>query len=201
MNLIGLTGGIGSGKTKVAAVFETLGIPVYESDSKAKYLMNTNEEIRNKIIDLFGPESYNADDELNRPWIASRVFSDHEQLEKLNAIVHPAVYKDLLEWTMEPHHNSAPYLIQESAILFEENLTRRLSSIILVVAPEELRISRVIERDNVTREDVLRRMKLQWPDEKKISSSDYVIYNDGERSLITQVRDIDLMIRSSSERP
>jgi len=196
MNLIGLTGGIGSGKTKVAAVFETLGIPVYESDSKAKYLMNTNEEIRKKIIDLFGPESYNVDDELNRPWITSRVFSDHEQLEKLNAIVHPAVYKDLLEWTMEPHHNSAPYLIQESAILFEENLTRRLNAIILVVAPEELRIERVIARDNVTREDVLQRIKLQWPDEKKISSSDYVIYNDGERSLITQIRDIDTMIRS-----
>ena len=200
MNLIGLTGGIGSGKTKVASVFETLGIPVYDSDMRAKYLMNTKEDLRAKITNLFGPEAYSAEDELNRTWIASKVFSDHEQLEKLNAIVHPAVYEDLLEWTNEPQQNSAPYLIQESAILFEENLTKRLNAIILVVAPEELRISRVMARDNVTREDVLKRIQLQWPDEKKIASSDYVIYNDGERSLITQVRDIDIMIRSGSER-
>lgn len=196
MNLIGLTGGIGSGKSTVASIFSTLGIPVYDSDYRAKYLMNSEEDLKEKIINLFGNEAYSPENELNRPYIASLVFSDPTQLEKLNAVVHPAVYKDLLDWSAQQNHETAPYLIQESAILFEENLTRRLSAIILVVAPEELRIERTMNRDSVTREEVSKRMKLQWPDEKKIPASDYVIYNDGERPLIDQVRDIDLMIRN-----
>ena len=196
MNLIGLTGGIGSGKTTVASIFNTLGIPVYDSDFRAKHLMNSEAGIKEQIIALFGKESYTPGNELNRHYIASRVFSDQTQLEQLNAIVHPAVYKDLLAWSKEHNQVSSPYLIQESAILFEENLTRRLNAIILVVAPEELRIERTISRDNVTRDEVLKRIKLQWPDENKIPASDYVIYNDGERPLIDQARDIDLMIRS-----
>jgi len=196
MNLIGLTGGIGSGKTTVASIFNTLGIPVYDSDFRAKHLMNSEADIKEQIITLFGKEAYTPANELNRHYIASRVFSDQTQLEQLNAIVHPAVYKDLLAWSKEHNQVSSPYLIQESAILFEENLTRRLNAIILVVAPEELRIERTMSRDNVTRDEVLKRIKLQWPDEKKIPASDYVIYNDGERPLIDQARDIDLMIRS-----
>lgn len=196
MNLIGLTGGIGSGKTTVASIFNTLGIPVYDSDFRAKHLMNSVKDLKEQIISLFGKEAYLHEDELNRHYIASQVFSDPTQLEKLNAIVHPAVYKDLLAWSSEHNQISAPYLIQESAILFEENLTRRLNAIILLVAPEELRIERTMSRDNVTREEVIKRINLQWPDDKKIPASDYVIYNDGERPLIEQVKDIDLMIRS-----
>ncbi len=197
MNLIGLTGGIGSGKSTVASIFRTLGIPVYESDPRAKYLMNSNSVIRKKITDLFGAEAYSSPQELNRSFIASLVFKDKALLDKLNAIVHPAVYQDLVDWASRPEQISAPYLIQESAILFEEELTDRLQGIILVVASEELRISRTINRDKVTREEVLQRMMHQWNDEKKIPLSDYVIYNDEEKSLIGQVTDIDQMIRIS----
>ncbi len=197
MNLIGLTGGIGSGKSTVASIFRTLGIPVYDSDLRAKYLMNSNPDLSKKIIALFGAEAYSSPQELNRSLIASRVFKDKTLLDKLDAIVHPAVYKDLVEWASSPEQISAPYLIQESAILFEENLTERLQGIILVVASEELRISRTMNRDKVTREDVLQRMKHQWMDAKKIPLSDYVIYNDEEKSLIGQVTDIDQMIRIS----
>ncbi|MEP6795258.1 MAG: dephospho-CoA kinase [Saprospiraceae bacterium] len=199
MKLIGLTGGIGSGKSTVASIFTTLGIPVYNSDLRAKILMNANEEVRKKIIDLFGQEAYFDKLELNTTWMASRVFNDREQLLKLNSIVHPAVLNDLVEWSSQPEQLSAPYLIQESAILFEETLTDRLNGVILVVAPEEIRISRVVQRDNVTREKILLRITNQWPDEKKIPLSDYVIFNDGVRSLIDQARDIDLMIRASLE--
>ena len=197
MNLIGLTGGIGSGKSTVAALFRTLGIPVYESDSRAKELMHLDDQLRQKITSLFGPEAYTSDGVLNRKWIASLVFNDQALLEKLNDIVHPAVYEDLKKWATEETQKKAPFLIQESAILFEENLSKRMKSVILVVADEDIRINRVTRRDNVSREHVIDRMNNQWSDADKIPLSDYVIYNDGERSLIDQVRDIDQMIRSS----
>ena len=195
MKLIGLTGGIGSGKSMVATIFSNLGIPVYESDSRAKMIMESDTSLRNGIIELLGPAAYN-DDHLNRAWIASQVFSDQEKLDQLNAIIHPAVYKDLMKWSEQDEQKNAPYLIQESAILFEENLTNRFDAIILVVADQETRITRVIARDNVQREKVMKRIQHQWPDEKKIPLSDYVIFNDGERSLMAQVMDIDRMIRA-----
>jgi dephospho-CoA kinase len=198
MKLIGLTGGIGSGKSTVASIFTTLGISVYNSDVRAKLLMNENEEVRKKIIDLFGKKAYSDNLELNTSWMASRVFNDREQLLKLNAIVHPAVYQDLMEWSSEPEQLGAPYLIQESAILFEENLADRFHGIILIVAPEEIRISRVMQRDNVAREKILQRISNQWSDETKIPLSDFVIFNDGVRSLIEQLRDIDQIIRSKN---
>ncbi len=197
MILIGLTGGIGSGKSKVADVFRTLGIPVFESDTIAKSIMETDQLVRNKIIEVLGPQAYTASDQLDRKWIASQVFSDEHKLEQLNAVVHPAVHSALLAWSKEETQRSAPYLIQESAILFEENLTDRFKAIILVVADEEIRISRVMERDNAAREKVMKRIQHQWSDKKKITLSDYIIFNDAERSLITQVTDIDKMIRST----
>lgn len=197
MNLFGITGGIGSGKSTVASIFKTLGIPVYESDPRAKYLMTTNQEVRNRIIQLFGDDSYSANNELNASLIASKVFNDKVLLGHLNRIVHPAVYQDLISWSQKPDQKSSPYLIQESAILFEEDLTARLKGVILVVAHEEIRIQRVMKRDGVSKENVLQRIKNQWTDEKKIPLSDYVIFNDGDRSLIDQVRDIDEMIRKN----
>ncbi len=196
MKLIGLTGGIGSGKSTVASIFNTLGIPVYNSDLRAKVLMNENEELRKKIIELFGKEAFSADMELNAARIASSVFNDREQLLRLNGIVHPAVFLDLEKWSTQPEQLSSPYLIQESAILFEENLTERFERIILVVASEEIRISRVMKRDNVTKQKIMERINNQWTDEKKIPLSDFVIFNDGVRSLVEQVRDIDFMVRS-----
>lgn len=197
MKLIGLTGGIGSGKSTVAGLFRTLGIPVYESDVRAKTLMNGDNELREQILHLFGNEAYTNDQHLNRSFLASKAFSDPELLKQLNAIVHPAVYKDLQHWAKEEAQLSAPYLLQESAILFEENLISRLQAIVLVVASEETRIHRVMKRDELTEEQIRDRMKFQWPDEKKIPLSDFIIYNDGERPLIAQVMDIDLMIRNT----
>ena len=194
MKLIGLTGGIGSGKSTVAELFRTLGIPVYESDQRAKALMQNNAQLRNEIIALFGPEAYNAEMILNRAWIASKAFTNPTLLKQLNDIVHPAVFQDLIDWTGEETQRNAPYLIQESALLFEEQLAKRFSAIILVVAPEEIRIERVRKRDGVTKEDVHKRINNQLPDINKIPGSDYVIYNDGARSLIEQVMDIHRMI-------
>ena len=196
MKLIGLTGGIGSGKSTVAGLFRTLDIPVYESDVRAKLLMNENKEVKEQILKLFGPGAYSNDQELIRSWLASKVFSDPSLLKQLNAIVHPGVYNDLKQWANEELQRAAPYLLQESAILFEEDLLSKLQAIILVVAPEATRISRVMKRDNSTEEQIRDRMKFQWPDEKKIPISDFIIYNDGERSLISQVMDIDQMIRN-----
>jgi len=195
MKLIGLTGGIGSGKSMVATIFSNLGIPVYESDSRAKQLMETDETTRNAVIELLGSKAF-VDDQLNRTWIASQVFSDQDKLDQLNAIIHPTVFKDLMSWAEQDQQKNAPYLIQESAILFEENLTERFHAIILVVADQETRIARVIARDNVPREKVMKRIQHQWPDERKIPLSDYVIFNDGERSLMAQVMDVDRVIRS-----
>lgn len=200
MKLIGLTGGIGSGKSLVADLFRTLGIPVYESDARAKMLMQEDPDVRRKLTDLFGDEAWLPDGQLNRPGIASKVFGDRTLLEKLNAIVHPAVYLDLKKWMAEAGQLDAPFVIQESAILLEENLTARLSATILVVAPEEIRIQRVMTRDHVSREKVLSRMQHQWPDEQKVPLADFVIYNDGQRPLIRQVIDIaDAIGRSSTQ--
>lgn len=194
MKLIGLTGGIGSGKSTVAGLFRTLGIPVYESDQRAKALMQTNAQLRDEIIMLFGTEAYDEEMKLNRVWIASKAFTNPALLNQLNEIVHPAVFEDLINWTDAETQLNAPYLIQESALLFEEQLEKRFSAIILVVAPAEIRIERVMNRDSVTREDVEKRINNQLPDLKKIPNSDYVIYNDGTRSLIDQVMDIHRMI-------
>lgn len=194
--LIGITGGIGSGKTTVAGLFATLNIPVYDADARAKALMSSDPELMRRIRDLMGAEAYLPDGTLHRAWIASRIFSDRTMLEQFNNLVHPAVYADLLAWSSLPGRADAPYLLQESAILFEENLTARFQAIILVTAPEELRIGRVIQRDGVSREQVLTRMRHQWPDAEKSPLSDYVIFNDGLRPLIRQVMDIDTMIRA-----
>ena len=197
MKLFGLTGGIGSGKSTVASIFATLGVPVYESDVRAKELMTSQPNVISQIKDLLGEDAYHTDASLNRKWIASRVFTNALLLDQLNSIVHPAVYKDLLQWSAQEQHIKAPYLIQESAILFEENLTARLTGTILVVADPDTRISRVMHRDNVTRESILKRMEHQWEDARKIPLSDYVIFNDADRSLIQQVREIDRAIRAT----
>lgn len=195
MILIGLTGGMGAGKSTVADLFKTLGIPVYNSDERAKALMSANQEVRKSIEDLLGADAYTSNGELNRSWIASQVFSDPVKLDKLNAIVHPAVHQDIEKWAVEPAQKNAPYMLQETAILFEENLVSRMNAVILVVADIEERVSRIQKRDHISREQILDRMKHQWTDEQKIPLSDYVIFNDQGRSLIRQVTDIDAMIR------
>jgi len=180
---IGLTGGIGSGKTTVAEVFKQLGIPVYSSDDRAKALMLENEPLRASVIGLFGEQSY-LEGELNRAYIASKVFSNKEQLNKLNALVHPVLKKDFEVWTAT---QQSAYIIKEAAILFETGAYKGLDKVILVEAPKELKISRVVQRDGIDHEAVLARMDKQWSDEQKRERSDHVIINDEKSSLLEQV--------------
>ena len=180
---IGLTGGIGSGKTTVAEVFKQLGIPVYSSDDRAKALMLENEPLRASVIGLFGEQSY-LEGELNRAYIASKAFSNKEQLNKLNALVHPVLQKDFEAWTAT---QQSAYIIKEAAILFETGANKGLDKVILVEAPKELKISRVVQRDGIEHEAVLARMDKQWSDEQKRECSDHVIINDEKSFLLEQV--------------
>ena len=171
--IVGLTGGIGSGKTTVAGFFEKLGVPIYIADTAAKALMVNTPEIRKKIIELLGEQAYKGDT-LNRTYIASRVFSEKRTLKALNAIVHPAVQEDFMQWTKR---QKTPYVIKEAAILYENGGYKKCDYSILVTAPLDVRIKRVIQRDDTTREAVKERIAAQWSDHKKMAFADAVIEN------------------------
>ena len=181
---VGITGGIGSGKSTVCKIFETLGIPVYYADDRAKLLMTSSKSLVNSIKELLGENAYSSNGELNRPFIAEKVFKHKELLNKLNALVHPAVWKDGEEWHQK---QQSPYTIKEAALLFESSGNQFLDKIITVIAPEEIRIQRVMARDSVSQEQVQSRMNKQWAESKKAAMSDYVITNDGKTMLIPQV--------------
>jgi dephospho-CoA kinase len=184
---IGITGGIGSGKTTVCKIFETLGIPVYYADDRAKALYLENLDLKNGIMGLFGIESYFSDGQLNRKWISDLAFQDPELLKKLNALVHPVVHKDGNDWHQA--QKNVPYTLKEAALLFESGGDKYLDKIITVYAPKVLRIQRVIKRSEgtMTNEDVEARMAKQMSDEEKKERADFVIYNDGNEPLIHQV--------------
>ncbi|MDB9835554.1 dephospho-CoA kinase [Flavobacteriaceae bacterium] len=171
--IIGLTGGIGSGKSKVALRFSALGIPCYIADDRAKDLMNTSADLKEAICKLFGSESYSGG-VLNRPYIANVVFKDATALAQLNALVHPAVAQDFIEWVAK---QEAPYVIKEAAILFENGGSKLCDSIILITAPEAVRLKRVLARDNSSVQEIEDRMSKQWSDERKIPLADYHIEN------------------------
>jgi dephospho-CoA kinase len=171
--IVGLTGGIGSGKSTVAGMFRDLGVPVFIADEQARYLMEEDAGVINAIKALLGAESYKQG-KPDRAYIASRVFHDSALLAGLNAIVHPAVAKRFAEWYKT---QQAPYVIYEAAILFEHGGHEKCDRVILVTAPREVRISRVIARDKISREEVLSRMQHQWPEDRKIPLADYVIEN------------------------
>ena len=183
---VGLTGGIGSGKSTVAQIFEVFGIPVYYADIEAKKLMNENKELKQAIIENFGKEAY-ANEILNRKYISSIVFSDPKKLELLNSIVHPATKKDGENWMDQ---QTSPYAIHEAALIFEANVFDRLDYVIGVSSPEELRIKRAMERDNVTREEIVKRMTKQLDEEIKMSKCDFLIINDEQQLLIPQVMEL-----------
>lgn len=174
MIVVGLTGGIGSGKTTVAGFFKDLGIPVYIADDAGKRLMKTSPEIKQQIIDLFGESSY-AGDIPERKFIASKVFSDSKLLEKLNKIIHPAVEEDFKNWVND---QSSAYVIYEAAILFETGGYKNCQFSILVTAPEDLRINRLQKRDDSSREEIQQRMNNQWSDEEKSQLADFIITNE-----------------------
>ena len=181
MFIIGLTGGIGSGKTTIANHFKSLGIPIYIADEEAKKLMQSDEIVK-AIKERFGADLF-ENDILNRGKLAEAVFNDPDKLKQLNAIVHPAVKNHFKQWILE--HNEFPTVIYEAAILFESGSYKDFDTIITVTAPIETRIQRVIARDNTSREQVLKRIEAQWTDEQRISKSDFVIENESiEKSLI-----------------
>lgn len=173
MKVVGLTGGIGSGKTTVAKMFEKLGVPLYIADDRAKYLMDSSKVIRRKLISLFGEEAY-KDGTLNRPFLASKIFEDKMLLQQMNAIVHPKVGADFDRWKKK---QITPYVIKEAAIIFENDLAKQYDFIITVIADLEQRIARVIHRDNSTKEKVMAIVNNQLTDLQKAEQSDFVITN------------------------
>lgn len=172
MMVIGLTGGIGSGKSTVAKFFSDLGVPVYISDQQAKNLMVTK-ALKSKIISLLGKEAYEKET-LNRQFIADKVFKNPILLNELNKIVHPAVKNHFIAWK---NHQNFPYVIQETAIIFENGSQHNYDKIILVTAPEEIRIKRVVQRDAISEIKVRERIANQWSDDEKAKQSDFIINN------------------------
>jgi len=182
---VGLTGGIGSGKTTVAKLFANVSVPVYNSDVRAKYLMDNDLELKEQVAACFNV-SLTADGTIDKKALGAIVFSDKKALEKLNALVHPKVAEDYERWSNAYKHQS-PYVIKEAAILFESGAAETMDKVIAVTAPEAIRIDRVMNRDGVDRDAVLRRMENQWPEAKKVALANFIIYNSGEQSLIKQV--------------
>ena len=181
---IGLTGGIGAGKSTVARIFATLGIPIFSADLVAKHLMELDGGLQSAIASLLGDGAI-AEGRLNRAFIAKRVFGNDELRLKLNALIHPKVREAFEQFLVE--HSGAPYVLQEAAILFETGGYKLMDFNILVTAPVELRLQRVTQRDGSTAADVSRRMAAQWTDEQKLSLADRAIINDGQQALLPQV--------------
>ncbi len=186
MMIIGLTGGIGSGKTTVANMFRSHGIPVYNSDQRAKELMTDSEILVAEITDLIGDKAYN-EGALNRDFIASVVFNNKDLLKQLNEIVHPAVKDDFKEWASI---QTSPYVIQEAAILFENGSYEHFDRMILVTAPKQTRLKRIMSRDAVTEDHIMARMEHQWEDDKKRPLSHFIIENTDLEKTAQQVEEI-----------
>lgn len=184
--VVGITGGIGSGKTTVASMFSNYGIPVYIADLEAKKLMNRSKVIRRKLIALFGENAYTQDG-LNKKFIADKIFNDQLLLEKMNQIIHPKVASHFKRWLKK---QETPYVLKEAAIFFENGSYKQLDAIITVTASVEDKINRVIKRDNTTRKKVLAIMSNQWDDAKKVALSDYVIENNTLENTKNQVAEI-----------
>ncbi len=180
---IGLTGGIGSGKTTVAKIFETLGIPVYYADDAAKTLMNTDPGLKASIIKHFGNDSY-KDGMLDRKYLAGIVFNNKEKLDRLNALTHPVTIRDAAAWMQR---QNTPYVIKEAALLFESGAAEELDHIIGVYAPQHIRVKRVMERDGLPVEDVMKRISRQIDEEMKMKLCDFVINNNEQELVIPQV--------------
>ncbi|MDQ2752887.1 MAG: dephospho-CoA kinase [Bacteroidota bacterium] len=180
---IGLTGGIGSGKSTVAKVFEVLGVPVFYADIVTKEMMNSNVHLRDQLMLAFGEETY-ANNKLNRAYLSSIVFNDATQLQRLNSIVHPVAIAEAQRWFSQ---QTAPYVIKEAALLFEAGTAKELDYIIGVSAPQYLRIQRVMKRDGITEEGVLQRMSKQMDEAEKMKQCNFILINDEEQMLLPHV--------------
>jgi len=192
MKKIGITGGIGSGKTTICKFFELLNIPIYYADETSKYLLNNNLELKHKLIENFGNNLYDVNGLLNRSFFAKIIFSDKKLLEKANSIIHPIVRNDYKKWCETYKHFD--YTIEESAILFESEINKDMDFVITVYTPINERIARVSKRDNLNKEQIMDRIKNQLPDEYKIKNSDFVIDNSNNVFIIPQIIEIDKKI-------
>lgn len=173
MKIVGLTGGIGSGKTTVAKMFSELGVPIYIADVEAKKLTNTSKIIRRELIKLLGERAYNETG-INRAYVADKIFNDNDLLQAVNKIIHPRVAAHFKKWVSK---QTAAYVIKEAAILFENGSYKDCDSIILVTAPKTIRINRVLARDNSSKSEIEQRMNNQWSDEKKRKLAHVIIEN------------------------
>lgn len=197
MKKIGITGGIGSGKTTVCEIFKLLGVPVFHADLEAKFLQNNDLHIRYLLIKLFGNQIYSLDGMLDRKKLAGLIFNDSESLANVNAIIHPAVRQNFLKWTNI--HQDASYILYEAAILLESGYASDFDSNILVLADEKVRIERVVKRDRVSEDLVIQRINNQMPDSKKITMVDYIIENNDLKLLFPQIIELDKLFRSDGK--
>lgn len=188
---IGITGGIGSGKTTVCKIFETLGVPIYYADLEAKKIISLNPAVKKQIKELLGPQSYFKNGKPNKTYIASKIFGNKSLLESMNKIVHPAVQTDVERWYENiKSKNIATYVLKEAALLVENKSYKHLDALIVVTCPENIRIKRVMERDNISEDAVLARISNQLSEEEKVRVADFIIKNDGNTPLIPQVWEI-----------
>lgn len=185
--IIGVTGGIGSGKSYICRIISSLGFPVYNCDAEAKKLMNTNKHIINSLKQLIGENSYDSEGNLNKPIIAQFLFANEENAHKINSVVHPVVKEDFRSWASA---QNADLIFMESAILFESGFNDVVDNVITITAPPETRIERTIRRDNTTREQVIARMNQQMQDEERVRLSDYIICNNTNDNVEQQIKTI-----------
>lgn len=193
---LGVTGGIGSGKSVVCSVISAMGYPIYNADLEARRIVDNDQEVILLIKDLFGDDIYTRSNQLNRKKVAEAVFSDQSLLEKLNSIIHPAVAEHFKLWLIE--HSCRDLVVKEAAILFESGAYKGVDKIISVVAPTEIRVKRVMERDGLSQESVLHRMNNQFSQDELIKRSDYIVENDGVKLILPQiVRIVNDLIKDS----
>lgn len=183
---LGITGGIGSGKSVVSHLFRIMGIPVYLTDDEAKRLTNEDAEIRRELTDLVGAEVYLPDGTLNRPYLATYLFANETHATKVNSIIHPRVKRDFIQWTEAHAHH--PVVAVESAILIEAGFTETVDQIVMVYAPLELRLQRAMLRDNASEEQIRNRIQRQMSDEEKCQKAHQIIINDDKTPVIPQIR-------------
>lgn len=182
---IGLSGNIGSGKSLVCQVFEKLGVPIFNADSEAKKILDSS-ALRSKLLATFGADIEDKNEDIiNRKKLADIVFTDKKALEKLNALIHPQLRIEFKNWCLQ--HEKEKYVIQEAAILFENGFTDLFDKTIVVAAPKNIRLQRVMERDGTSKTDALARMENQWSDTKKEAAADFIIQNDGQELILAQV--------------
>jgi len=184
---VGVTGGIGSGKTLVCEVFKRLGIPVYNADNEAKNILNSNTEVRKSIENYFGQDIY-ENNSLNKKKLAEIIFNNTEAIQRINSIVHPVVRQKFIDWCKQ--YEDKTYVIEEAAIIFESGAYKEFDYTINVFAPEQIRIQRVMERDKATIEDVKNRMQNQMSDDERMKLANFTIINDGTKMIIPQILEI-----------